>query len=323
MKELKGLRWEPLWVSHLGCLKGCLNYLGIEMSAAWLFGASGHAFMLNVGRDVCSSGPTAWKSNVLLTLGSSVGFRTIVVFGFRGNGDLDDAQERAWNAAQRAVDDGIPCYAWELDAPEFYVVYGYDEAGYYYQGCTAPDGRGPKPWRELGDTGIGCVELVVVHPQEPRDDATVVRGALTFATAVADGGQEWVLPGYAMGFAAYDEWIEGLRSRKASGVGAAYNASVWESCRRHAVAFLREAKGRLPGVADTAFSQAIDAYGIVATHLGWVAETFPFVDTSNDAREANVKDEEKIAAAIEHLRCARDAELEGAKGLAIIASHLA
>jgi len=323
MKRLDDLRWEPLWVSHVGCLKGCLNYLGKEMSAAWLFGATGQAFMLNVAEDVCPSGPTAWKTNVLITLGSSVGYRTIVVFGYRGNGDLEQAQERAWEAARRAIDDGIPCYGWELDVPEFYVINGYDEVGYYYQGCTVDEGAGPKPWRELGDTGIGCVELVVVHPEQPRDDATIVKNALEFAGAVAAGGKDWVLPGYAMGLAGYDTWIAGLKSGKASGMGPSYNASVWDSCRRHAVDFLKEARSRLPGRADGAFDEAIEAYATVASNLAAVAGQFPFLGADEAQRDADARDVERIQTAVKHLALARDAESRGVKALAVIASHLA
>jgi len=322
-KRLDGLRWEPLWVSHVGCLKGCLNYLGKEMSAPWLFGATGHAFMLNLSEDVCPSGPTAWKTNVILTLGSSVGYRTIVVFGYRGNGDLEQAQERAWEAARRAIDDGIPCYGWELDVPEFYVINGYDEVGYYYQGCTVDDGAGPKPWRELGDTDIGCVQLVVVHPEQSRDDVTIVRNALEFAGAVAAGGKDWVLPGYAMGLAAYDVWVAGVKSGEASGTGAAYNASVWASCRSHALGFLEESRRRLAGRADGAFDKAIEAYAAVAANLAVVAEQLPFVGADEAQRDANARDSARIEQVVEHLRLARDSEERGVKALAVIVSHLA
>jgi hypothetical protein len=33
-KEIEGLRWVPRWVSHLGCVKGCLDYLGVGVSAS-------------------------------------------------------------------------------------------------------------------------------------------------------------------------------------------------------------------------------------------------------------------------------------------------
>ena len=43
MKKLENCQWKPRWVSHLGCIKGCLDYLGIDLSDAWLYGATGHS----------------------------------------------------------------------------------------------------------------------------------------------------------------------------------------------------------------------------------------------------------------------------------------
>lgn len=34
---------------------------------------------------------------------------------------------------QKKIDEGLTCYGWELDIPEFYVVYGYDNKGYYFE----------------------------------------------------------------------------------------------------------------------------------------------------------------------------------------------
>ena len=38
VKMLEGLKWSPKWVSHLGCIKGCLEYLKIDLSDTWLYG---------------------------------------------------------------------------------------------------------------------------------------------------------------------------------------------------------------------------------------------------------------------------------------------
>ncbi len=47
-KHLENLRWNPRMVSHLGCIKGCLDYLGMDITDAWLFGGTGHAFIINI-----------------------------------------------------------------------------------------------------------------------------------------------------------------------------------------------------------------------------------------------------------------------------------
>ena len=40
IKQLPGLRWQPCFVSHMGCIKGCLDYLkhmaGCLVAAAML-----------------------------------------------------------------------------------------------------------------------------------------------------------------------------------------------------------------------------------------------------------------------------------------------
>ncbi len=48
MKELKDLRWQNKCITHLGCIKGCLDYLKKDVTDAWLYGATGHAFILNM-----------------------------------------------------------------------------------------------------------------------------------------------------------------------------------------------------------------------------------------------------------------------------------
>jgi hypothetical protein len=48
MKKLDGLQWHPRYNEHMGCTKGCLDYLGIDVSFPWLYGGTGNAFVLNM-----------------------------------------------------------------------------------------------------------------------------------------------------------------------------------------------------------------------------------------------------------------------------------
>lgn len=50
-KKLENVKWDNAWVTHLGCIKSCLNYLGMDVSYAWLFGAMGHAFVINICKN--------------------------------------------------------------------------------------------------------------------------------------------------------------------------------------------------------------------------------------------------------------------------------
>jgi hypothetical protein len=326
MKKLENCQWSPAWVSHLGCVKGCLDFLGIEISDAWLYGGTGHAFVINLHEQVCPSGPTAWKTVKLYELGHNLGYRLDGVFGFKHQENFAELQKRAWVHTQQAIDQGCPCYGWELEIPEFYVVYGYDQAadtdsgGYYFSGPGCDEGKGPKPWQELGDTGIGVVELYSVWPGEVADDATTVKQALTFALEHAANPEDWIFEGYRAGLEGFDNWIGALQAGKASDMGMRYNTGVWLECRKHAVGFLAEAKERLAGQADALFDEALVRYKGVAENLGQVAEVYPWSYEASDEEVLPVDDRSR--AAVEALQAAKDAEAAGLQTLKKIVQAL-
>jgi hypothetical protein len=72
---LEGLKSTPAWVTHLGCQKGCLDYLGSDASMPWLYGATGHAFVINMHDVVCPSSPTARHTEpLLMDLSLNIGY---------------------------------------------------------------------------------------------------------------------------------------------------------------------------------------------------------------------------------------------------------
>jgi hypothetical protein len=316
-KKLEELRWTPRWVSHLGCVKGCLDYLGMEVTDAWLFGGVGHAFILNIHDVVCPSGPTAWNTEMLRTLGKNVGYESRGLSATRDDAGFDEKRKLIWENTKLALDNGLPTYGWELDVPEYYVIYGYDDVGYYYSGPGCDDGAGPKPWRELGDTDIGVLEVYSILKGEAADDRTTVKEALAFALASAESPGKWVFPKYRAGIAGFDKWVKALEDGTAHSLGAAYNAVAWHECRESAVGFLKEAKERL-GEAGGPFDEAIAHYEVVAENLKKVAELFPLIGRQPE----HIQDEGRRAEAAEALRTAREAEERGLESLAKVAAAL-
>jgi hypothetical protein len=315
--KLENLRWKPMWVSHLGCVKGCLEYLNLDVSDAWLFGGTGHAFIINLHEELCPSGPTAWVTEMLGRLGHNLGYDVDCVFGMKTAPDFTEKQKQAWGHVKQAIENGLPCYGWELEIPEFYVVYGYDEgdngtvAGYYYSGPGCDEGKGPAPWQGYGDTGIGIIEMYSVAPGKPAPDAKTVKDALAFALEHAENPKKWIFPKYGAGLAGYDNWITAVETGKADGFGMAYNAAVWSECRGFAVGFLKEAKNRLGDRSSALFDAAVQHYEVVAKSLRTVADTFPFQGLEPE----HIQDPGRLEVALENLRAAREAE---ASGLAVL-----
>ncbi len=316
-KEIEGLRWKPRWVSHLGCIKGCLEHLNLDVSDAWLFGATGHALIINMHEVVCPSGPTAWHTEMLFKLGNNIGYTIDGVLSDKSHSDFADKQKLAWEKTKQAIDEGLPCYGWELDIPEFQVVYGYDDEGYYFSGAQCDSGKGPKPWDELGDTEIGILEMYVVKPGQAADDIKTVKDALEFALEHAKSPAKWIYPKYKAGIAGFDNWINALEIGKADNFGMAYNSAVWSECRGFAVQFLKEAKERLDDKFSSLFDEAIGHYEVVAQNLENVSGVFPFPPKGDE-----VKDTNRSSVALKYLRKARNAEESGLRALEKILSEL-
>ncbi|MBL7188089.1 MAG: hypothetical protein ISS70_17340 [Phycisphaerae bacterium] len=317
-KQLEGLRWVRRWASHVGCIKGCLSYLGIDVSDAWLFGATGHAFVLNISPGLCPSGPTDWDTSRFLSLGSNVGYLVEAVDEYcpKQDRDLLEAQERAWTHVKSAIDNGYPCYGWELDIPEYFVIYGYDQTGYYISGPECDGGKGPVPWQNLGRSEIGSVLVSSVRPTSPADATKTVRDALTYALDLGHDRQKWT--DRTGGLQGYDAWTRAVETGIADRFGPGYNAAVWAESRRFAVAFLKEAQERLDDRLGPLFTSALGYYKIVATNLNTVSDTYPFKACDNE----RVPVDEAARAATEALMRARDAETAGLDVLTELIDHL-
>jgi hypothetical protein len=275
MRALTGLRPEPHAVAHLACIKGCLNYLGVPISTAWLFGGTGHAFVINMHETACPSGPTAWNTRMLFDLAPNLGYRVEGISLWKQGDDEQFAveQRRAYDFVRASIEAGQPCYGWQLQVPDYYIIDGYDDTGYYFRAPWDPDTRsGPLPWDKLGTWDVTLLEVFHVTPVEPALPAQVIKDAMAAAVHHAANPPEWIYPGYRSGPAAFDMWAAGLEKGVASREGHAYNAEVWRECRAMAVDFLVEAQTRLP---RAAFGGAIDAYVAVRDALTAVCVLYP------------------------------------------------
>lgn len=309
-KKLENLRSILLWVSYIRCIKGCLDYLKMDVSTAWLFGATGHAFIINIPEGLDVSGPTALNyQEMFFSLGENIGYKTNIVSSFKSDGDFAEKQKLAWEKAKQAIDQGLPCYGWNLDTrfPEFYVVHGYDDVGYYFCGPGANVEAGPKPWQELGSDRIGWLGMHWLESVTPADDVTTVKEAFEFVLKHADNPKKWVFSGYRSGLAAFDLWIHELETGRANGHGVGMNAGCWGECRDYAVDFLMEARDRIGGDSGVLFDEAISHYEVVAANMGALAGIFPF----DAGKPWHIKDKARIGLALDCLRRARSAEESG------------
>jgi hypothetical protein len=318
MKTLDGYRFKSLWTTHIGCIKGAVDYLKLDIPLAWIYGGTGHAFVMNIHEELCPSGPTAWGFKMLFDLAPNLGYKVDGLCAFKdqkADVDWEDAPKAMWDHVRKSLDADIPVYAWEMKVPEFYCVHGYDDVGYYYNGCLADEGEGPKPWQELAKSETGYLEVCSVSPTKPAAPEKVMRDAVERALEFANEPGDMVFPGYASGLKAYDAWMKFLdgsveyNEGHAHGIG--YNAEVWHECRKFAVDFLNEAKYKV-GKHTELFDEAIGHYSEVRDALQCVAELYPF----QSRQLSYLQDADRRASAVKDLQRARDAEEKGLEALA-------
>ncbi|TFG27853.1 ArsR family transcriptional regulator [Candidatus Thorarchaeota archaeon] len=308
MVILSKLNWKSRWVSHLGAIEGSLKFLKHKISTAWIYGGTGHAFIINIARDLCPSGPTAWRTFMIFELSENLGYRIDGIFATKTDPEFSRLQEKGWNHAKKCLDEGIPCYGWELEAPEFYVINGYDDVGYHYAGPGCEDGKGTKPWKDLGNSGIGILEVYSVHPADTADPVKAMKEAFQKAVHHASNPKDIIYPNYRAGLEGYDWWISAIEDGSALSMGHSYNAGVWAECRKFAVQFLKEGKKHVTGDVKILLDKARYQYEIVAANLESIAKDYPFAPRL-DNRPLGI--DERTKRTYDSLIEARNAEREG------------
>jgi len=319
---LDNLNWSPKWLAWMGCVKGSLEYLKMNVSDGWLYGATGYAFLINVHERVLSSSVGNWSKEKLYELGENIGFRTERIIGEKEKPDFAEKQKLAWEKVRAAIDNGLPCIGYPLYyIPEDYVIFGYDEAGYYFKGVDIVSGEGPVTWQTLGQKD-GHFQVKIIHSTEPSTDSKTVKDALQFVLDFSSAKNEWIYPEYTAGPAGYDVCIKALQEKQADAFGAAFIPAVWAECRSYAVQFLDEAKGRLSSEPGDLYDKAKSHYQVSANNLKKVSELFPCFTVSEQQREMNVKDDQKIGQAVDLLIGAREADKAGLEILKKIVERL-
>ena len=320
-RMLQGLVYPPDRVAaELACIEGALRYLDMDVSAAWLYGGTGHAFAIAMSPGAWIASPYAWQKTVY-ELGPNLGFRlTGIAVPRQEAGDKYPARQReAYDLVRDAIDRGLPCYADRVcGVPDYALVTGYDEVGYYYTHPATTGG--PSPWQELGLGDIDVLDVWRVEPCEARSDEEAVRAALETVLARAATSTGWAMANWedqVSGPTAFDLWADDVESGQALRDSHGYNAMFWCECREMAVAFLEEVKTRLPGRCDAALDQAIAQYRVVAGRLAEVRDLHQYVPEESDWVSKLQSPE-----SAQLLRDAAVAERQGLRALADVLSAL-
>ena len=235
----------PLDVTQVAVLHGVARYFGFNHSPATVSGASGYAFVINIKRDLCPSGPLIWRRHRFNRLVVNLGIRTEDVGCFTS--DTPREQRSAVDAQLRAaLDQGLPC---ALCNDEFQLITGYDERGFFTIG-PYPDHLHRRltfdTWEEWGDDVYAY--FYIYRAETPADRIDLVRASLEFAVDLFRHPDAFAYEDYGVGLRAYENWLHAAEDHGGT-FGAAWNATVWSECRRSAAEYVTEIGTWFPAVA--------------------------------------------------------------------------
>ena len=282
--------------SMMASLYGAVHTWDDSLTLTDFFGYSGHAFILNIERTLCPSGPTAWDwGAILFPLRQILSLRRLCA-----SCDMrspEEARELIWQRTVAAINAGHPPVLWDAIIPEFYLAHGFDEeAGeYLVQGPLAETVGGRVSWDSLGKI-LGQVWAIFPAPSATRDLTAAcdlaLRGAITWHRWENEPDAQWVFGGDA-----WDVWIEAITEEDLAHDSSeiSLNHQVYAECRRHAAQFLDGQGAR--------FAAAAAAYDEVATALESLCAAWSF--------PAPIPSVAKRIELARYLRVARDAEAVG------------
>ncbi|MHB1355089.1 MAG: hypothetical protein ACYCZF_03820 [Anaerolineae bacterium] len=262
--HLSNLHQPPFNSTLFGVLRGVASYYALPYTDAFLYGASGHAFLMNIHKSICPSGPYCWNMEPLHPLLANLGL-IMNDLGFYHAGSTPEERSAVETRLKTSLDLGRACSLLNM---EHQLITGYDDTGFITaQPWPAMDFPPAHltfdSWAEIaGDCHINFFVFTrYLQSAEVKAAAAGLRyGADLYQHPEHHSGGD-----YAVGAGAYHNWISAIVSgQEFNRHGNWWNAMVWSECRQFAAAFLDEVVAAYPGVQATAHALAADYRAISA-----------------------------------------------------------
>ncbi|HPQ40264.1 MAG TPA: hypothetical protein PLV45_07800 [bacterium] len=228
----------------MGVLRGVMDYCGIPVSDAMIYGGTGHAFLMNIHRELCPSGPYCWNAGTLFERLHNFGIR-FVDLGFFGPDSSPEQRGRVEAEIRSLLDQGVPCALLNL---ENQLIAGYTGDHFItlkpWPGHDFPPGTLTfGSWVEFGEA-VHC-SFYAFRKAGEVNEAAIIRDSLRDALDLYRTPEHVSSEPYAGGLNAYDLWIQAVRDGHGKSHGNWWNAMVWGECRARAAAWMDELGVRL------------------------------------------------------------------------------
>jgi len=304
---LEKLAQPPFNTTLMGVLNGALDYHKIETSAPMVFGLSGHAFLINIHKQLSPSGPYCWNSDAMHPLIKNLGL-DMVGLGLPDSKNTPEERSAIDKKLRDALDASIPCslLKWENQ-----LISGYDDTAFTVL----------QPWGSKVDVTPGRLtfgtwkELIKDFPPffhllkaaKPANARQAILDSLDYAVDLHANPARHAWKDYGIGPDAYDLWIKAA-PQFGSTHGNWWNGQVYSECRRMASKYFAEIQQHFESVAKPA-GELATLYADIADNLDEAsdkklpaAEKVTLLTETKDLEAATIK---KVAAFTTAFRAAR------------------
>lgn len=303
LEEPLSFRTPHTWNSAAASIHEMLGYIGSSPSLPMVMGMSGLSFRLTIlPQDIHIAGPTAYNFKEVLTRGlQHMGYRSHAVEALaseaglnanlvdpsmleekaKGKRLLNPRLVRALSLIRYSIHRGIPAVVWDLNIPEFGLIYGYDDTARILYGTDFIK-SGTIPYDHVG-RGVNQEVFVLAAESDGMIREMDLRAALTAVLAHYRGEDPYTLPNTVSGLAAYAVWREALEYRRVEPNGHAYNIAVLWDARRYASEFFKELSVKWASTPRYSSLipfclQAEELYRNMSQRLNMLKQCFPFPD---------------------------------------------
>ncbi len=265
--ELANLSQKGFNTTLMGVVRGVLDYFKIPVSDAMAFGASGHAFLINIHDVICPSGPYCWNYDGFYRLLGNMGLG-MENLGFFMPESSAGQRQSAEQSVRRNLDIGNPCSVLNM---ENQLIKGYDDSHMMltvpWPGCSdlTPAKLAFGSWEEFGPN-FHC-NFFAFRKTGIFQQNRAVAESIEYAIELLKNPDKTSAEPYSGGLKAYDRWIEALAEGHGGEHGNWWNGMVWSECRKMAAAYMDEI-GEIYGGDVEADSRVISSgYYAVAQNL--------------------------------------------------------
>lgn len=264
--QLENLKVQPFNTTLMGVVRGVSDYLGLEYSDAMLYGATGHAFLINIHEALCPSGPYCWNPQTFHALLRNLGIE-MADHGFFSQKSSPEQRAEIEKTLRDLLDRGVPCSLLNM---ENQLITGYDDTGFAATQPWAPHADFPPAhltfgtWEELGEEIH--MNFFSFQKCEPSSATAAIAAGLQCGADMFATPEHYTSEPYGAGGKAYEKWIGAVEGGHGKAHGNWWNATVWAECRKRAAEYLGEIAESAPQTAALA-SELAAAYKVIAANL--------------------------------------------------------